>query len=263
MRRCALIAALVLVGGLVGHAQVVVFDVALTVRNAATAAIQEYLANIQRDERRQLRRMSRRLSMFTDLAKYRAPDPPRWRTHAWQNHEAFLYSTGYNAALNYGDPAGGAYLEVIQPVLDASEAMGHLPPAARRALLAQLTTLDVADAAVIAGTNDTGRLRYNGRKELQAIEALDQDVTDGSLEQSTTAVLDKISGAAVIAGRQRQARTQLLSGVVEQLLVESKRARDTEAESMNMQLVTWRDQGAANAAFVAGASEALRTWRQP
>ena len=96
-----------------------------------------------------------------------------------------------------------------------------------------------------------------------AIEALDRDVTNGSLEQSTTAVLDKISGAVLIGARQRQARAQLLSGVVEQLLVESKRARDTEASDMNMQLVAWRDRQAVNAAFVAGAGDALRAWRQP
>jgi hypothetical protein len=32
---------------------------------------------------------------------------------------------------------------------------------------------------------------------------------------------------------------------------------------MNMQLVSWRDSGAANVAFVAGTGDALRTWRQP
>ena len=51
---------------------------------------------------------------------------------------------------------------------------------------------------------------------------------DPSSEQSTTAVLDKISGAALIGARQRQARMQLLAGIVEQLLVDSKRARDTD-----------------------------------
>jgi hypothetical protein len=83
------------------------------------------------------------------------------------------------------------------------------------------------------------------------------------LEQSTTAVLDKISGAALIGARQRQARTQLLAGIVEQLLVESKRARDSEAAAMNMQLIAWRDRHAANTAFVDGAGDALRAWRQP
>jgi hypothetical protein len=253
----------VLVGGLVAQAQVVVFDAAVTFRNTVTATIQEYLASVQREQRKQFWRMSRRLSMFTDLARYRLPEPPRWRTHAWEDHLAFLYSTGFNAVLNYGDASGDAFSDIVQPVLDAEAAVASLPATARRALQAQLATLNIADAVAIAGINDTGRLRYNGRKELAAIAALEDDVTNGSLEQSTTAVLDKISAAALIAGRQRQVRAQLLSGVVEQLLIESKRSRDTEAATMNMQLVTWRDQAAANTAFVAGASDALRTWRQP
>jgi hypothetical protein len=76
-------------------------------------------------------------------------------------------------------------------------------------------------------------------------------------------VLDKISGAMLVGARQRQTRTQLLASVLEQLVVESKRARDTDAVGMNLQLVTWRDGRAANAAFVEGTGDALRTWRQP
>ena len=32
---------------------------------------------------------------------------------------------------------------------------------------------------------------------------------------------------------------------------------------MNMQLTAWRERAAANQAFVAGAGDALGTWRQP
>jgi hypothetical protein len=263
MRRAVLVIAFVFVWSLVGHAQIAVYDGATTFRNSVTAALKEYLLTVQRQQHSQLRRMAQRLSMFTTLSKYTLPDPPRWRTHAWENNEAFLYSTAYHAALNYGDASGAAYLGVSQPVLDAASALGRLTPSARRALTAQLATLDVATSAAIAATHDTGQLRYNGRRELLAIEELDRDVTNGSLEQSTTAVLDKISGAVLIGARQRQARTQLLSGVVEQLLVESKRTRDTEASDMNMQLVAWRDRQAVNAAFVAGSGDALRGWRQP
>ena len=67
----------------------------------------------------------------------------------------------------------------------------------------------------------------------------------------------------LVGARQRQARMQLLASIVEQLVVESKRARDTDAAAMNLQLATWRDGRAANAAFVAGTGDALRTWRQP
>jgi len=263
MRRSLLVFAFVCVSGLVGHAQVVVYDAAVTFRNSVTATLKEYLLTVQREQHGQLRRMAQRLSMFTNLGKYSVPDPPRWRTHAWEDNDAFLFSNLYHAALNYGDGDGSAYLAVSQPVLNAVDTIDRLGTAARQTLTAQLATLDVATAAAIAATHDTGQLRYNGRRELLAIDGLDQDATDGSLEQSATAVLDKISGAVLIGARQRQARTQLLSGVVEQLLVEGKRTRDTEASTMNMQLVTWREGQAANAAFVAGSGDALRTWRQP
>ena len=76
-------------------------------------------------------------------------------------------------------------------------------------------------------------------------------------------MLDKISGAVADRGATAQARAQLLSGVVEQLLVDRKRARDTEAAAMNMQLVAWRDQAGGEHGVRAGAGDALRTWRQP
>jgi hypothetical protein len=78
-----------------------------------------------------------------------------------------------------------------------------------------------------------------------------------------TAVLDKISAGELLARRQDMLSNQLLSHALEQLLARSKRLRDTEASTINMQLVTWRDSPAANEAFVAGTGDALRTWRQP
>jgi hypothetical protein len=145
-----------------------------------------------------------------------------------------------------------------------STLLDRLDPAARRRFEAQLATVNLTDAAAIAGTHGTGQLRLLGRRnELQAIDALERDVIDSSSEQSTTAVLDKLSGAALLGARQRQARIQLLVGVLEQLLADSKRARDTDVAALTMQIVTWRDGHAANEAFVAGSGDALRTWRQP
>src|SRR5207248_6435448 len=118
-----------------------------------------------------------------------------------------------------------------------------------------LATVDVADAVAMSTMNDTGLLRFNGRREEAAIEALESQVIDPSQEQSTTAVLEKISGAGLIAARQRQARTQFIAGIVEQLLIDTKRARDTEATAINMQLTAWRDGPSVNAAFAAGTGD--------
>lgn len=252
-----------LFGSQVVHAQVAVTDPAVTLRNSVTAAIKEHVLNTQRDQHSQLRRMAQRLSLFTNLAKYRLPDPPLWRIHDFENPDVFLFARAYHAALNYGDAAGAAYGQVTDRVTSAQAILGALTPAARRAIAADLATIDVADASAIAAIHSSGQLRFNGRRELRAIEALDAHVTDPSNEQSATAVLDKISGAVLIGSRQRQARTQLLAGVVEQLLVDSKRARDTEASAMNTQITTLRHGRQADAAFISGSGDALRTWRQP
>jgi hypothetical protein len=240
-------------------AQLVVFDVATTTRNALTAALAESEYLVQRDQHDQIREMAKRLSTLTDLQKYVLADVPRWRTHGGD----FAFAPPYLEALIFGDPNGNAYRALTQ-ALERSDRVDRLPPAARRSVASRLATIDAADAAAIAATNYTGQLRLIGRKnELPAINVLETDVINPSSDQSTSAVLDKISGAALIGARQRQARIQLLTGVVEQLLVDSKRTRDTEAASLNMQMGTWRDRKAADEAFVAGSGDALRTWRQP
>ncbi len=245
------------------HGQVVVADPANIARNTITAIVKEYLANTQREQRRQIRRMAQRLSALTNLDKFALPDAPRWRTHDFESPSLQQFTRDYVAGLNYGDATGAAYLAASHRLVPVPAGAPLLTPSALRILRSHLANVDIADATAIAATNDTGRNRYNGRRELTAIDALEAHVIDGSSEQSATAVLDKISGAELIAGRQKQARAELLVGVLEQLLVEDKAERDAEVETMNMQLTTWRDGQAANRAFVHGTSEALRQWRQP
>ena len=232
-------------------------------RNSITAVTKQYLAEVQTQQHSQLRRMAHRLSMFTDLGKFRVAGAPLWRIHDFEDPNLFRFAREYHAALNYGDQSGSAVRSVTQALLNEPALLSRLAPAARRALTAPMATLDVAGATLISGTHDTGRVRYNGRAELRAIQALEADVTNGSFEQSMTAILDKISGGVLVGARQRQNRVQVLAAIVEQLAVDGKRARDTEAAALNMQLTSWRDRQAANTAFLAGAGDALRNWRQP
>jgi hypothetical protein len=247
------------------HAQVVVTDPAVTIRNALTAALEEYLFTVQQAQRRQIRRMARRLSLFTDLDQYLVADTPRWRIHNFQDADAVIFARAYHAALNYGDSGGTAYLGVTEPLLqvDNEGFLGGLHGTAWRALTARLATVNTADAVAISATDDNGRVRYNGRREQAAIGALERQVINPSNEQSATAVLEKISGAELLGARQRQARTQFLIDIVEQLLIDTKRTRDADTTALNMQIVMWRDSKVANDAFVAGTGDALATWRQP
>jgi hypothetical protein len=262
MRRSALILLSMLVLSSTSHAQVVVTDPANTIRNAITAALKEYLLELQISQHSQLRRMAQRLSMFTHLGKYSAPDAPRWRRHPEDDGESEMFSSRLQSALDFGDADGAGYRSVVHGVIVDSVAMAAIPAGARSTIERQLSTIDLSDAISVATIHNSGRLRFAGRAELRAIEALDADVTDGSLEQSATAVLDKISGATLIGARQRQARGDLLIGLVEQLAVETKRDRDTQTAALNMQLSQWKHGATAAGAF-SGTGDALRTWRQP
>jgi hypothetical protein len=261
MRRILVIAIGIVVLSGTGHAQIVVHDSSVTIRNAITAALREYLLEEQMAQHSQLRRMAQRLSFFTSLTKYSAPDAPRWRRHPGGEHETGTVSSLLQSALDFGDQEGG-YLDVVQGVRADTGVLAALPGSARAVIDRQLATIDLADAVNVSTVHDSGRLRYAGRAELSAINALDADVTDGSLEQSATAVLDKISGAELIAARQRQARSALLVALVEQLAVETKRERDTYTSALNMQLMQWaKNTGEAAESFRTG--DALQTWRQP
>ncbi len=248
-------------------AQIVVTDPAITIKNALVATVTQELVDTATQQAERLHRMAKRLSAFSDLNRYAISDDdtPKWRIHTFLGEE-FLYANPYDAALNYGDPSGTAFEEVSRQRQAPGEELASVAGEgsdADPAIAAQLATLDVADSTMIASSDQTGQLRYNGRQELAAIEALEGDALDPSLTQSTTAVLDKISGAGLIRARQQQARIQFLAGIVEHLLVDNKRARDTEAATMNMQLERLRYGRVAGVSLVSGASSDLRNWQQP
>jgi hypothetical protein len=222
------------------------------------------ILSVLRDEVRQIQEMAQRLSVFTDLAKYAAADAPRWRTR--RIDDPLPSTEAYMNALNGGDPIGHGYEAVARRRAAAGDVLASLGEDevdAEHAIRSALATLDLADSAIITGTHQTGQIRGNRRRELNAIAALEQDVTDPDTTQSTTAVLDKVSAAGLIRAHQQQTRLQLLAALNEQLLVDAKRGRDTEAAAMNMQLGRLLGGRAVAASLVAGSAQDLRTWRQP
>ena len=261
--RRIVVAVVVLCGAGFGSAwaQIAVTDPATTARNRVIAILRNQILETVRVQQERLRAMASRLPPAS-LARYGSSQRPDWRAH--QDGPTLVHADSFRAALSHGDPTGIAYGYVARSRLDAADVLAAMHPAARETVLAALATLDAADSTLIAGTHQTGVLRWNAQRELMAIDALESDVVDLSDLQSTTAVLDKISGAALLEARQKQARLQYLTAIVEQLVVDNKRGRDTEAALLNMQLhrlrsLDWGEDGG----MLAGTASDLRAWRQP
>jgi hypothetical protein len=239
------------------RAQLVVIDPGNLVQVALIAHRMQSHYEELRAQYQTIQRMAQNLG---NLSGYRIPaipitrhDPARWE-----------YGRPWLQALNSGDATGAAYLSAALPLLRPTTTPARLTPAARRMLERQYATIEITDSvASMAGHQVALARGYHGRLQ-QAVQSLEGDVLNGLLRyHQMTAILDKISAGELLARRQDMVSNQLLSHTLEQLLARSKRLRDTEAATINMQLVTWRDGQAANAAFAAGTGDALRAWRQP
>jgi hypothetical protein len=202
----------------------------------------------------------RMASGLGNMDKFRVPaikvtrhDPALWE-----------YGRPWIEGLNNGDPSGAAYAATTVPLQPPNEELGRLSAAARRAFERQYATVEITDTVAMRGGHQVALVRGYHERLQAAIQGLESDILNGSSRyHEMTADLDKISAGELLARRQDMATNELLSHALEQLLVRSKRLRDTEAATINMQLTTWRDAAAANAAFAAGTGDALRAWRQP
>lgn len=174
------------------------------------------------------------------------------------------YGGPWLQGLNSGDPRGALYNQVVRPLERPASTLDPLPAASRQAIQNAYATIEIADSvAQIAGHQVALTRGYTGQLQT-ATQALEDDVlnTLPRYHQMTT-VLDKIAVGELLARRQDMATNQLLSHSLEQLLVRSKRMRDTEAATMNMRLVGMRDGHAAGTNLISGAGDDLRSWRQP
>jgi hypothetical protein len=203
-----------------------------------------------------IQRMAQRLG---GMDQFRTP-PFALARH---NVGRWAFAGPWIAGLNVGDPTGAGYLATALPLLRPDSA-NRLAGSARRAFERQYANVEIADSVAMMGGHQVGATRgYHDELE-RAVLALERDVLNPAASyHELTTVLDKIAAGELLGRRQDMAANQLLSHALEQLLARSKRLRDTEAASLNMQMLTWRDGDAVNRAFRAGAGDALRTWRQP
>jgi conjugal transfer/entry exclusion protein len=202
-------------------------------------------------------RMSQRLG---NMDRYRTPpiaftrhDPSRW-----------VYGAPWLQGLNSGDSRGVLYRQVTRPLARPGTGLDQLPVPARKAIEDAYATIEITDAvAQIAGHQVALVRGYSGPMQ-RAVQDLEDDVVHArSSYHELTAVLDKVAAGELLARRQDIATNQLLSHALEQLLARSKRLRDSEAASMNMQLGGLMYGRAAGASLVRGAADDLRRWRQP
>lgn len=258
MKRRVVATVLVLaIGGAPAYAQFAVIDPA----NLAQAVlIAERTWNHWQELRRQFETIRRMAQGLGAVDAYRLPSVPA------SVHDAsrWAYGRPWLEGLNAGDPTGSQYAAATLPLQAPGSELARISAVGRRAFERQYATVEITDSVARLGGHQVAIIRNYYDRLQRAVEALQGDALNPRPEfHEMTAVLDQIAAGELVGRRQDTVTNQLLSHALEQLLARSKRFRDTEATSVNMQLSTWREADAANRALSAGVGDALRTWRQP
>ena len=231
-RRILQALAVVLVLGLFAapaQAQFVVFDPAVYGQ-----AVSEVLNTIR--QYNLMLQQARRLPV--DIAtRYRTLSP------AWPLHDltSWLYAQPILGALNAGNASGSQYRQVADLLDIPSDVLARMPPELRRRLGTAYATIEMADSIAARGVDQAGTVRANGRLILQTIQLMDTDAS--ALDDSyhtQTALLNKINTASVLGLRIGAQSNQFLMDTLEQLHVDNKRKRDTEAKAMDATINQWR-----------------------
>lgn len=211
------------------QAQFVVFDPAVfgQVVSEVLNTIRQYNLMIQQ---------ARRLPV--DIANRYRSLSPAWPVHDLTN---WLYAQPILNALNAGNANGSQYRQVADLLDIPSDILARMPPELRRRLQTAYATIELADSIATRAVDQAGTVRTNGRLILQTIQAMDTDASalDDSFH-TQTALLNKINTASVLGLRIGAQSNQFLMDTLEQLIVDNKRKRDTEAKAMDATINQWR-----------------------
>jgi hypothetical protein len=256
--RCGVLAIAVLLAPALAAAQVPVIDALNLVETARTAynTYETYRKLVEQYEL--LVRMARRAS---GMARYRTPDVPV----VFHNPSRYAAGAALLRALNAGDPTGQTYDGVIRVGVRPESVLSTLTASARRDVERAFATIDISDSVATMASHQVGHVRGYTSATTAAIRTLEGDTLGGSdNEHYQTAILDRINAAQVIARRQDASTNQLVSHLLEQTLVQTKRERDTEAIVMGMRVRRLRYARDYNASFFTNQAQAIAdNWRQP
>jgi hypothetical protein len=209
-------------------AQWPVTDIAVTAKNAATAAQEQIRVSTQHEQYAYIRRMGRSLDVFRPLARYRMPGPPLLRTR-WP--EGLIpRARAYVDALNAGDAQGTGYEALLLPLhtglLDDGASLGAMDASVTDTLHRQLGLIETLDAVNMSGTDLTGRVRGARKPYREALALYESEVTTPT---TTTKIAGHLAVGTWLKAQQDHILLQLAIEQTRQAAIENLMEREAAA----------------------------------
>ena len=154
-----------------------------------------------------------------------------WRYSSSTN--VYGTSGGWTSAINSGGGVVPGYRRATEPLRAFGAALANIPANQVERVKTDYATVELTDAANLHGIEVLGLQRAKARANEQAIQDLEgATLSTADAMNTQIAVLNKINAAGMMAIRASQDTNQLLVGVLEHQVAESKRRRDAEAAAI-------------------------------
>jgi hypothetical protein len=193
--------------------------------------------------------------------RYRAMATP-WGLSSATN----IYGTtgGWLIGINSGLAVPAGYSEATQSLESYGSALGNIPADQLSRVKTNYSTVELTDAANLNAIQTIGQMRANAPAVETAIQNLEDDSLSADPAMNTEmAVLNKINAANMVNVRNTQDTNKLLVALAEEQIVDAKRKRDAEAQSINYHIRFMAEGKAVMTAQAANASSAMLAWRMP
>ena len=226
---------------------------------------QQYVQLVQtyqmvRNQYEHLRAMAQQVPVNMAL-RYRAALTP-WNASSATN--TYGTSGGWVNGMNTGAADQAGYAAATQALGTYGAALDNVAGDQAERVKTSYATVELTDGANQSGMETIGRLRANARAVEAAIQGLEEDSLSSDPAMNTEiAVLNKINAANLITIRNNQDTNKLLVALAEGEIIDAKRKRDAEAQTINNHIRFMSEGKAVMTAQAAGASDAMRAWRMP
>ncbi len=195
------------------------------------------------------------------LSRYRVSPLP-WRTPA--TTDVYGTSGGWVAGLNSGDAVGTGFRQATQALQVYGAGLLHLPAGEVSRVTTHYATVELYDSAAIHAIHGIGAVRQNGKELLTKLANLESDALSTSDDQNTLiASLNKANALATLTARAQQATNQIMVSMLEEHLVDGKRARDAEVNAINAHIVFAQQARDLYDNSSRGSADAIASFRLP
>jgi len=171
---------------------------------------------------------------------------------------------GWISADTTGSGAPSAYQAATVSLQNYGGLWSDFNAAQQDSLSKSYGTIELEDGISTEGLQQLGVIRNNVSQNNGALNALQSDSLSNDPAMNTeVGVLNKINAAGVIQARTVTDTNQLLASTLDVQLVEAKRHRDAQAESINDDIYFRNNAPAVDAAHLTGTTAVLQRYHIP